>query len=229
MTDAASRAQAAGTAFWSEWVQGLRIVREDKTIAVLFVVFGLMTFGGTMLDPLTVPWVRDVLGSGVEIYALLLTTHACAGIAGSLWVGWLGHRLAPRTLIGWSSVVAGSVLLVKYNVPVVALAVSLTAVSGVVSVASSVGVETLAPQRVPEDMRGRVFGSLQATIWLLSLLGAAVAGVFGELVGIVPMLDVAAGLTVLAGIVVLVAIPATGRALSSDGVRGARPGQPAAP
>ncbi len=38
--------------FWREWTAGLRVVRDDRTIAVLFVVFGLMTFGGTMLDPL---------------------------------------------------------------------------------------------------------------------------------------------------------------------------------
>ena len=37
--------------FWREWTAGLRVVRHDRTIAVLFVVFGLMTFGGTMLDP----------------------------------------------------------------------------------------------------------------------------------------------------------------------------------
>jgi MFS family permease len=75
------------------------------------------------------------------------------------------------------------------------------------SVASAVGAETLAQQRVVDEYRGRVFGSLQATIGLLSLLGAFVGGVLGEIVGVVPMLDVAAVLTALAGAVVLVAIP----------------------
>jgi MFS family permease len=205
--DAGAAAGSALSAFWGEWVAGLRVVRTDSTIAVLFVVFGLMTFGGTMLDPLTVAWVRDTLDAGPGIYAALLTVHAVSGIAGSLLVGALGGGVAPRALIGWASMAAGAVLLVKYNVPVVWFALALSVVIGVSSVASAVGAETLAQQRVVDEYRGRVFGSLQATIGLLSLLGAFVGGVLGEIVGVVPMLDVAALLTALAGAVVLVAIP----------------------
>jgi MFS family permease len=61
--------------FWREWTAGLRVVRDDRTIAVLFVIFGLMTFGGTMLDPLYVPWIRDVLDEGVEVVAVITMTH----------------------------------------------------------------------------------------------------------------------------------------------------------
>jgi MFS family permease len=80
-------------------------------------------------------------------------------------------------------------------------------ISGVTSVGSSVGVETLAQQRVPEAYRGRVFGSLQATIWLLSLIGAALAGLGAERLGVVGMLDVASVLVGLAGVVVILALP----------------------
>ena len=190
-------------AFLAEWGDGLAVVRSDRSIRLLFGVFGLMTFGGTMLDPLAAPWVRDVLHEGVGVYALLMTTHSLAGIAGSLAVGALGARVAPHLLAGVGSLVAGGLLLVRFNVPVVAVAVALSLGSGLVSVASSVGVETLAQQRVPEVYRGRVFGSLQAWIWLLSLLGAAVGGVGAELVGVLPMLDVASVLTAGAGLVVL--------------------------
>jgi MFS family permease len=192
--------------FWAEWVEGLKIVREDRTIAALFVVFGLMTFGGTMLDPLFVPWVRDVLGAGIGAVALLMTASSLAGIAGSLVVGSIGHRLGPRTLIGWSSVMAGLLLLVRFNVPVLWVAVALSVLSGITAVASSVGVESLAQERTPEHLRGRVFGSLQATIWWTSLLGAVVGGVVGEVVGLVPALDLASALVALSGVVVLVLV-----------------------
>jgi predicted MFS family arabinose efflux permease len=194
--------------FLSEWSAGLRLVRRDRSIGVLFVVFGLMTFGGTMLDPLFAPWVRDVLHGGPGVYALLMTVHAVAGIGGSVLVGSFGARLSPRLLCGAGSLVAGALLLVRFNVPVLSVAVALSLVSGVTSVASSVGVDTLAQQRVPDPFRGRVFGSLQATIWLLSLLGAAIGGVGAERVGVIGMLDVAAALVALAGVVVLLALPA---------------------
>ena len=74
---------------------------------------------------------------------------------------------------------------------------------GITAVASSVGVETLAQERTPEHVRGRVFGSLQATIWLMSLLGAVAGGLVGEVVGLMPALDLAAALVLLSGVVVL--------------------------
>jgi len=194
--------------FWREWTAGLRVVRRDRTIAVLFVVFGLMTFGGTMLDPLYVPWIRDVLDEGVEVVAVITMTHSVAGIVGSLLVGTWGGRFSARTLMGWGSVIAGVLLLVKFNVPALWLTLALSAIGGATAVASSVGVETLAQERTPEHVRGRVFGSLQAFIWLASLLGAVVGGVLGELTSVLVAINVAAGLVTVAGVVVLLAIPA---------------------
>ncbi|HEY0642837.1 MAG TPA: MFS transporter [Nocardioides sp.] len=205
VSTASADAATATARFWREWLDGLRVVRDDRSIAVLFVVFGLMTFGGTMLDPLFVPWVRDVLGQGVWAIALLTTTSSLAGIAGSVVVGSLGAGLTPRALIGWGSLLAGLLLVAKFNLPLLWVAVALSAVGGITSVASSVGVETLAQERTPERLRGRVFGSLQASIWLMSLLGAAAGGVIGELVGLLPALDLASALVALSGVVVLAA------------------------
>jgi len=86
---------------------------------------------------------------------------------------------------------------------VLAVAFATTAISGMTSVASAVGAESLAQRAVADEYRGRVFGSLQATIFLFSLLGALTSGLLAEVVGIVPMLNVAAGLIVLAGLVTL--------------------------
>jgi MFS family permease len=202
--------------FFVEWRDGLGLVRRDRSIAVLFVVFGLMTFGGTMLDPLFAPWVRDVLHAGPGVYALLMTVHAAAGIGGSLVVGAVGARLSPRTLCGLGSAVAGVLLLVRVNIPVVAVAAVLSAVSGLTAVGSSVGADTLAQQRTPAAYRGRVFGTLQATIWLLSLLGAVVGGVGAELLGVVVMLDVAAVLVGVSGVVVLLALPVRAAGTRAD-------------
>ena len=219
---AAPGPSGAWRSFAAEWLEGMHLVRRDGTVAVLFLVFGLMTFGGTMFDPLVVAWVRDVLDEGATVYALLMVAHSVSGIAGSLVVGAWGARLSARVLCGWGSVLAGALLLVKFNVPVVTVAVALSLVQGLVAVASAVGVESLAQERVPATHRGRVFGSLQAVVWLSSLLGAVAGGVGAQLVGLVPMLDVAAVLTALSGVVVLLAIApdAAARAVVEDSASG---------
>ena len=172
-------ATSAWNSFLHEWLEGLRLVGRDRTIALLFFVFGLMTFSGTMLDPLTVAWVRDVLDAGPEVFAWILTVHAASGILGSLFVGSLGGRFSPRALMGWGSLLAAAALGVRHNLPYVALALAMSAVVGVTSVASSIGAETLAMQSVRDEFRGRVFGSLTATLGLLSLAGAVAGGLLG--------------------------------------------------
>ena len=194
---------AAASSFWHEWRDGLRLVCRERVVAVMFVVFGIMTFGGTMLDPPYPAWARDVLGQGPQVFAALLTTSAASGIAGALLVGGLGARLSPRVLMGWGSVAAGALLLVKFNVPSVALAFGLTAIGGVFSVASAVGVETLVQRSVRNEYRGRLYGALGASGALLSLAGAATGGALADAVGIVPALTMASALTAFAGVVVL--------------------------
>lgn len=201
--DAAVAARSAWAAFWADWLDGLRLIGGDRTVAILLLVLGLGTFGGTMLDPLSPAWVQDVLGEGPEVYAWLSTTHAASGILGTLLVGWSGARLSPRALIGWSSVIAGCATAVKYNLPSVPLALLLSGVVGVTSVASSVGIETQAQRSVRDEYRGRVFGSLNSTLALLSLTGGLVAGVLGEVIGIVPTLGISAALILLSGLVAL--------------------------
>lgn len=198
-------ALSRSAAFWTEWIAGMRLIGGDRTIGILFAVFGLMTFGGTMLDPLNVAWVRDVLDQGPAVYSLLITTHAAAGIVGTLIVGALGARFAPHLLIAYPGLIASAAIFLKYNIPVVPLAFAMNVVSGLTSVASNVGVETLAQRAVRDEFRGRVFGSLQATIFLLSLLGALLGGVLAEVVGTVPMLNVATALIALSALVVLYA------------------------
>jgi predicted MFS family arabinose efflux permease len=202
-----ARAPAPRERFGGEWREGLRVVRHDPAVTMVFWVLGLMTFGGTMLDPLYVAWVRDVLGGGPQVYGLLLATHAVAGIAGAVCVGRLRSRLSPRLLMGWSSVAAGLALAAKFALPFVLLTFALTVVGGVVSVASAVGVETWVQSVVPDALRGRVFAALGASGALFSLAGAVAGGVAARYVGVTAMLEVAASLVLLAGVVVLRALP----------------------
>ena len=195
--------RAARVSAWRDWLDGVRLVRRDRRLALLFGVLGLMTFGGTMLDPLTAGWVHDVLHRGPAVFAGLTAASSAGGLLGSVVVGRFALRVAPRALVGWTSIAAGALLLLRFNVPSVALAFTLAVPNGITSVASAIGVQTLVQQSVRDEQRGRVLGSLGASGALLSLAGAAVGGALGEVVGIVPALDVAACLVAVSGVVVL--------------------------
>ncbi len=72
---------------------------------------------------------------------------------------------------------------------------------------AGVGVQAMAQAGTPDRYRGRVYGALYTTMALLSLAGVGLAGVLGEIFGIVPMLTTAGCITILSGVLALVLIP----------------------
>jgi predicted MFS family arabinose efflux permease len=197
------RVATVRTRLHAEWLDGLRLIRGDRTIAGFTVVLALMTFAGTMIDPLYVAWVRDVLGRGPTVYGLLLTTHSVSGIVGTLLVGYNARRLAPRVLMGWSSIVAGLVLVAKWDIALLPITFAFTLIGGLVSAASAIGIETYLQAAVADAYRGRVFAALGASGSLASLLGATLGGIGAKVIGITAMLNVAALLVAVSGAVVL--------------------------
>ena len=202
-----ARHQEAGAAtawarLWREWREGLRFVGKTPIVATLFTVLVLISFGGTMYTPLTPAFVADVLGGGPQALGWLMTVQAAGGIGGGLLIARLGKALAPGKLLGWSCVVTGLLLLVEFNVPYLPLALTMSFLVGISAVATSAAAQTLAQQSIPDELMGRASGALGTTTALLSLFSVlGLAGALGDVVGLVPMLNVATGITLLAGLI----------------------------
>ncbi len=173
------------------------------------------SLGGTLIDPLFVPFVQVQLHAGAEARGFLSTIGAVGGLAGGVLIGWLGNRIAPSYIVGWGTLIVGGFMLVLYNQTRLELAAVLTCLMTVVVIASNVAATSLLQAGTPDEYRGRIYGALGTTNALIGLVSVGLAGAHGEVLGIVPMLDVAAGITALAGILGLLLLP--------------RPARPAAP
>jgi predicted MFS family arabinose efflux permease len=194
-------------ALWREWAEGLRLIRRSRLLVMLVLVVGITTFGGTMIDPLYPPFVKDVLRAGPLGFGWLLTAQAIGGIVGGLIVGHLGSAVPVGRLLGWGNILVGLLLLVQYNVPILPVSLAIAFAIGPEQVAAGVGLQTLLQSRVPGPFKGRVFGAMGTNVALLSMLGAAVAGPLGTRTGAVPALNMAAALTIVAGVVALATLP----------------------
>ena len=73
---------------------------------------------------------------------------------------------------------------------------------------------TLFQRNTTDSHRGRVFGSLGATGAVAVMVGTVCAGLLGQAVGIIPVLAVQGASYVVAGLVMLVTLPATSAAPS---------------
>ena len=195
------------TSFWREWTDGATIVRREQLIAVLFVVIGLTTLGGTMMDPLYAPFVHAILQESSATFGWLLTLQGMGGIIGGVVIGRFAARIKPAYLFSSSAIAAGIILAILFQSVALSVVSLLFFVVGIPSVGARVGLQTLLQESVTDAYRGRVGGLLTMVGSLLELLSVSFAGVMGDTIGIVPLLSIAAGMTVLAGMTGILLLP----------------------
>lgn len=195
--------------FWREWAEGMEIVRKDRVVAVLFITVVMLNFGGIMIDPLGAAYIVDVVKAGAEVYGMLVTVQAIGGIIGGLLAGKLGQRVSTARLYGWAEIVLAVVMAIRYNIPEIPVLFVMTLLVGLPAALGVAALETLFQRNVPNTHLGRISGALNSTVGITSLFGVlGISGVLGEVLGIVPVLNIAAGITMLTGVVVLLFLPA---------------------
>ena len=204
-----SASEATGRSrFWKEWLEGIEIVRKNRVVFILFLSVVLLNFGGIMIDPLSVPYILDVVGAGVNVFGWMMTVQAVGGILGGLLAARVNRRISTVNMYGWSEVILGLVLIARYNIPDLPVLFVTTLITGFPAALGMAALETLFQQKVPNSHLGRISGALNTTVGLTSLFGVlGISGMLGELLGIVPVLNIAAGITLLTGWIVLIFLP----------------------
>lgn len=191
-------------AVWREWRAGLRVVRRNQTLFGVFCATGTAQFGDAMLTGLLVPFVNAVAGGGAQALGTILSVRGVAGLIGGLVIGRIGTRVLPHKLLGWSLIVIGAAFAIEVNVPSIPLILTITLLLGVPIIGWLTSQQTLLQTGAPDEFRGRVFGAWGMTNALTGLLGTGLASGLGDVVGIVPLLNVAAGVYAGAGVLALV-------------------------
>lgn len=197
-----------GSQFWKEWLEGIDMVRRNRVVAVLFITVVLLNFGGIMIDPLGAAFIVDVVKADATIFGWLVTVQAVGGIIGGLLAGKVNRRMATASMYGWMEILLGLILFVRYNITDLPLLFVLTLLIGLPASLGIAALETLFQQKVPNTHLGRISGALNTTVGFTSLFGVlGISGMLGEVLGIVPVLNIAAGITLLTGLIALLFLP----------------------
>jgi len=119
----------------------------------------------------------------------------------------LGTRIKPRALLGLSAIVFGLIDLAIFNYPAffpgIAIALILFVVVGSPSAAFGASYSTLLQSIVEDEYRGRIFGALNTTFALLMLGGMGLASVAGDVLGIMPVINIQGYGYVMAGLLAM--------------------------
>ena len=177
---------------------------------MLFVTVVMLNFGGVMIDPLGAAYIIDVVKANAEIFGLLIAVQAIGGVVGGLIAGKVSERMPAARLYAWAEIILGVILVLRYNLPELPILFIMTLLVGLPAALGIAALETLFQRNVPNTHLGRIYGALNSTVGITSLFGVlGISGVLGEVLGIVPVLNIAAGITLLTGLIALWFLPAT--------------------
>ena len=195
---------------WHEWLEGLGLIKRERLVSIMFVLFAVTSLGEGVFGVLFVVFVYRILHGGVLQLGWLMGAQAVGGLVGSVLVGYVFKFLSPSRLIGISAILFGLIDLIIFNYPAFfpgfTLAVILFVLVGIPGVGTMTSAYTLLQTAVTDEYRGRIFGAIGTTGALFMLSGTILAGVLGDHLGVVTVLNTQGAVYVLAGVFALVTL-----------------------
>ena len=169
--------------YLSELKDGLRFIARDSLILSIVVMVMLTNFldaiFGGVLQPV---YVKEVYGNALNL-GLLISANGGGAVIGGLIFAAIGHRLPRHATFVGAFVLTGFRFWVYALYPPVWVLI-------VVTLITSIGAGPLNPiigaiefERIPANMRGRVFGAITAGAWIAMPLGMLLGGVLTDRLG----------------------------------------------
>jgi MFS family permease len=168
---------------------------------------GLVSSLGDWLLLIALPfYVYGRTGSPLDTGASVIAGTLPRLVLGPLIGGLVDRGDRRQTLLACDLVRAaalGLLLLATFNLPSYLAVLGLNLAVGIMGMSQVIAQRTLLQQRVPDRGRGRAFATF-GTVQSLALLGGLMLGsLVGAGAGLSPLLDLAAGLYLLSGLVAL--------------------------
>jgi predicted MFS family arabinose efflux permease len=173
------------SSYWNDLAEGFRWVMRDplmKLIVGLVLITNLFDAArGSSLMPL---YANDRLGGAATLGLLVAVMGGCA-LVGNVAFGFVAHRVPRRVTFAVCFAVAGgpSNAAFALGAPLPVL-IAMTALSGLAAGALNPILGTVELERVPEQLRGRVFGLINAGAWAGIPFGALLGGIAADTIGL---------------------------------------------
>jgi len=191
---------------WRDWKDGMAAVRASRSLSGLLIVVMIAVSAQSLITPLFVPLVKDVLGGGALEFGWLAASQAAGGIVGGILIGHFWPH-ARRGAVIAGQIGVGALVAVLVNVPSIWFAYAVIAVLGIPSIAANVAMQTMFQESAVDHVRGRIFATLGTVQSICLLIGMSSAGLIADRFGTKIPFEMAAVLFVLAGLSAGVFVP----------------------
>ncbi|MFE2875045.1 MFS transporter [Streptomyces roseus] len=168
---------------------GVGQLRRDRLLGAMVGVLMLTNaLDGALNGVLYPAYGTQVLRSSA-LFGAMVTAMGAGALLGAALYGWAGHRMPRRAVFVGAFVLVGAVRCAALAAePPATVLLAVLALSGVGSGIVGPLMMSVAYERVPEAVRGRVFGLLVAAALAATPLGMLGAGLALDTAGLVPAL-----------------------------------------
>jgi predicted MFS family arabinose efflux permease len=180
-----ARERSAGrSGYLRELAEGLRFVRVEPVLFPLILFFAAMNLVIGPVDALIVPvYASEVFGSVVS-FGLMAAASGAGALAGTVLMGWIGHRLPRRAVFSGGFMAVPLALAALALTPSLPLTLTIMVVLGLALGMTNILEYTVYFERIPEQMRARVMGLAGALGWWTVPLGRVAVGFLLEPLGL---------------------------------------------
>ncbi len=186
-------AEPDGTPYLTRVMDGLRFIRRSPLLLTLVVAVSFTNFLDAHFMIALPVYARETYGSATAL-GLLLAANGGGALAGAVVVGMLGARLPRRPAFVGGFIVAGLPIWLLLITPALPLAIASRVAGGVAAAPLDPVLDTVFGERVPDGLRGRVFGAISGIAMVTMPLGVLSGGLLVEVIGVLPLIALVAAL-----------------------------------
>jgi MFS family permease len=169
--------------YLSELLTGVRFVARDPLIRMIVLIVFLTNFLDAPFPVLFPVFAMEAFGSAVYL-GVMIGVFGGAALLGSLAYSVVGHRLPRRQTFVFTFLLAALPYLALALLPTLPITLVLMAVWGLAAGPLNPVLQTVAYERIPAHMRGRVLGATIAGAYLAIPAGAVLGGLAVEYFGV---------------------------------------------
>ncbi len=175
--------QSAPGGYLADVRAGIAFVRRDPVLWRLVALVSVLNLVEAPVWGIMLPvFAEDAYGEASAL-GLLFGALGAGSVVGAVVYGAIGYRLPRWPIFVTGFLVVGLPMFGLAAAPPLWLGMALMGIIGLASGPINPIIMTVAQERVPAEMRGRVFGALQALAYMAIPLGLLAGGVLLDLVG----------------------------------------------
>jgi MFS family permease len=163
-----------------ELLAGLRFLRGDRLLVAVAASLAITNFLGNALFTVVLPVYTTIMSGRATDLGLMVAAEGGGALVGIALYGTVGHRLPRRMVWIAGYLVFAMMLWVITPTPPIPIVIAALFVSGIVSGPLNPLSVTIRQERIPVELRGRVFSTFSAIAMVSAPFGIALAGVLTE-------------------------------------------------